>query len=348
MRNPHRSRPVFAAFAALAALALGAACDGRPAQSQGTSRADAPPSPNEPLVAELDLSSGVPEAPAMQLFGPSRRRTHFDWVLALRALPDAANVRGLLVHVGPGIGLPRAAELGRLLGEARERGLPVVCHGDEYDQAALLLAAQGCSRTWVSPAGGVDAVGIAMELVFMRELFEKLHVQVDMLQVGKYKGAAEPFTRDDSSPEARASYQRALGSIRHAWIDGITQGKKNPRARGGGGRRPLLGARRQGGGADRRGGLRQRGPRGRDATRGGLVRVVALRRGRGAWSLPRESASSCARSPEAKGWVCPTSPWCAPPGPSPWPPRARPSAAPRASPRAISAPCCTTSRATSP
>jgi protease-4 len=228
MRNPHRSRPVFAAFAALAALALGAACDGRPAQSQGTSRADAPPSPNEPLVAELDLSSGVPEAPAMQLFGPSRRRTHFDWVLALRALPDAANVRGLLVHVGPGIGLPRAAELGRLLGEARERGLPVVCHGDEYDQAALLLAAQGCSRTWVSPAGGVDAVGIAMELVFMRELFEKLHVQVDMLQVGKYKGAAEPFTRDDSSPEARASYQRALGSIRHAWIDGITQGKKNP------------------------------------------------------------------------------------------------------------------------
>jgi protease-4 len=238
MRNPHRSRPVFAAFAALAALALGAACDGRPAQSQGTSRADAPPSPNEPLVAELDLSSGVPEAPAMQLFGPSRRRTHFDWVLALRALPDAANVRGLLVHVGPGIGLPRAAELGRLLGEARERGLPVVCHGDEYDQAALLLAAQGCSRTWVSPAGGVDAVGLAMRSsLFMRtELLRRGSRSTSTcFQVGKYKGAERALhPRRRRAPRPARRYQRALARpSAHAWLDGITQGQEAPRWRAG-------------------------------------------------------------------------------------------------------------------
>lgn len=229
-RRPHRCAAL--PFLALLGALFGVGCEGRPVRAEATATDPGGPHPNEPVVGEIDLASGVPEAASAQLFGPSRQRTHFDWVERLRALPDDPNVRGLLVHVGPGIGLPRAAELGRLLGEARERGTPVVCHGDEYDQAALLLAAQGCSRTWVSPAGGVDAVGIAMELVFLKELFEKLHVEVDMLQVGKYKGAAEPFTRNDSSPEARESYQRALGSLRRAWIDGITQGRKRPELAG--------------------------------------------------------------------------------------------------------------------
>ena len=101
-----------------------------------------------------------------------------------------------------------------------------MCHADEYNNATVLLSAVGCSRVWVSPAGGVDAVGISAQMLYAARLLHRLHVTADFLQVGKYKGAEEPFTREGPSPEARASLEQALGGMRQAWLDAITQGRK--------------------------------------------------------------------------------------------------------------------------
>lgn len=186
--------------------------------------------PNEPLVAELDLAQGAPETPTAGLFGPSSGRTYFDWLMELRDLAKRDNVKGIFVRLGSGsdLGLARAQELGGLLATLRAAGKPVVCHANDYDQPTLLFVSKACDEIWLSPAGGVDAVGLAFELVFMRELLDKLHIEVDMLQVGKYKGANESLTRDSVSPEARESYKRALSGLREAWIGGITEGRKRP------------------------------------------------------------------------------------------------------------------------
>ena len=42
---------------------------------------------------------------------------------------------------------------------------------------------------------------LVLGLMFWAGLFEKLHIQADMVQVGKFKGAAEPYTRTEASPE---------------------------------------------------------------------------------------------------------------------------------------------------
>ena len=117
-------------------------------------------------------------------------------------------------------------EIGELLGRVRAK-VPVVCHADDYNNTSMYVAAAGCSRIWVSPAGGVETVGIAAQLLFARSLFDKLDVSVDFLQVGKFKGAEEPFTRDAPSPEARASLEGTLRSLRAAWVKGITEGRSS-------------------------------------------------------------------------------------------------------------------------
>ena len=43
----------------------------------------------------------------------------------------------------------------------------------------------------LSPAGSVDTYGIAAQLMFGRELLDRLGVQVDFIQVGKFKGAED-------------------------------------------------------------------------------------------------------------------------------------------------------------
>jgi len=219
---------------AIAGAFAASGCEGRKpssttkAEPAAASSASPSSATGSGVLAELDFTRGVPEEVATPLFGTAARRSHLDLARVLRSL-DASPSKGIFVRLGSAtIGLAVSQEIGTRLGAFRKRGVPVVCHADGYENATMLLAAMGCSRIWVSPAGGVDTIGLAAQLLYGRSLLDRLHVAVDFLQIGKYKGAEEPFTRDGPSPEARASLVGALGGMRTAWLDGITKGRDKP------------------------------------------------------------------------------------------------------------------------
>lgn len=221
-----------AAAALLAVAASVAACEGRPPQGEPSSEPEGArgASLDGAMIAEIDLTRGAPEAAPTSLFGAPQRRSHTDLVRALRDLARTSEraPKGLFVRIGTAsTGLARAFEVGSLLGAIRKQK-PVVCHADEYDNGTLLLAAKGCTKLWLSPAGEVDSVGIAAQLLYANKLLERLHVGVDFLQVGKYKGAEETFTRDGPSPEARETLEGALRGMRAAWVTGISEGRGSP------------------------------------------------------------------------------------------------------------------------
>jgi protease-4 len=229
-RGPLRT-PLLA-LACAASLALG--CEGR--APRGASELETEPAaplgpPGTPgnSVIELDLAGGVPEEVRAPLFGSAPRRAHVDLVRVLRSLAAGTPPKGLFVRLGTAtLNLAVAQEIGELLGALRGKGVPIVCHADEYGNGTLLVAARACSSIWLSPAGEVDSIGISAQLLYGRSLLDRLHVGVDFLQVGKYKGAEEPFTRDGPSPEARATLEGALRGMRSAWLAGIAEGRKKP------------------------------------------------------------------------------------------------------------------------
>jgi protease-4 len=171
----------------------------------------------------FDLSAGIPEQPPSGFLGLPTNLPAFDDLLReVEHLDRDKDVRGLLVRLGGArIGLAQAIEIGSML-EALGARLPVYCHADELGNGTLYLAVRACKRVWLSPAGVVDSVGLAAQLVFFHKLLaDELGLDVDFLQVGKYKGAEEPFTRDGPSPEARASLESTLAGLRAAWLDGM-------------------------------------------------------------------------------------------------------------------------------
>ncbi|MDP9000527.1 MAG: S49 family peptidase, partial [Myxococcota bacterium] len=213
------------AFALLLLAGLTIACEGRPRVSSVDPSHDEPR--NGPTIVVLDLSEGVPEqAPTGFLGLPSKGSSLEDLVSQVELLRRDPHVRGVLVRLGTAsIGLARATEIGAMLQRVGDK-LPVWCHSDDLGNATMYIVARGCKRIWVSPGGTVDAVGIAAQLVYFHKLLaDELGLDVDFLQVGKYKGAEEPFTRDGPSPEALASLQTALVDIRAAWLDGIRTGR---------------------------------------------------------------------------------------------------------------------------
>jgi protease-4 len=205
---------------ALGALTLiGASCDGRKGfSSKGFGLADA-------TVLEFNLSKGVSERGASTLFGPLPDTSYADLLAQLRQV-DANETKGIFIRLGTAnLSLAHAEELGRRFKSLRDQNVTVTCHADDLDNSTLFFFARACSNIWVTPTGGVDSVGIAFQLMFAKSLLDKLGVGVDFLQVGKFKGAQEPYTRDEPSPEARQSVEEALSNVRAAWISGLEEGR---------------------------------------------------------------------------------------------------------------------------
>lgn len=214
--------------AALVLALLGAGCEGRP-RPEGTTTEPKPPRTG-PAIATLDLSGGVPEQESQGFFGPVGRKKSFDELL--RAIHDIENDKkmvAVLVKFGSSsIGAARSQEIGERLEKLKAKK-KVYCHGDAFSNATIMAAARGCTSIYVSPAGEVETVGLAAQILYMRRLLaDELHLSIDMLQVGKFKGAEEPLTRDGPSPEARASLTGVLVDMRASWVDTITKGRTKP------------------------------------------------------------------------------------------------------------------------
>jgi len=202
------------------------ACEGRARVASGGSGAHASEH-GGPFVAVLDLSDGIPEQPPTGWLGLGSRGASFDqFVREAEALGRSRDMRAVLVKLGAArIGLARASEAGAILATLRAK-VPVWCHGDDYSNGTLALAALGCARVWASPASSIDAIGIAAQTIYFHKLLaDDLGLEVDFLQVGRFKGAEEPFTRDGPSPEARQSLETTLADMRGVWIDSVNGGR---------------------------------------------------------------------------------------------------------------------------
>jgi len=218
--------PLLVVAAGVVAIAASTACDGRRRATASAGATHDEPRAG-PAIAVLDLSDGVPEQPRAGLLGLSSKGPSFDDLVHEDArLGRDKDVRGILVRLGTArIGLARAQEIGTMLGMLGVK-VPVWCHADDLSNGTLYLAARACKRIWLSPATGVDAVGLAAQTMYFHKLLaDELGLDVDFLQVGKYKGAEEPFTRDGPSPEARASLQSTLSDMRTVWLDGLRQAR---------------------------------------------------------------------------------------------------------------------------
>ncbi len=221
-RPPRGRRRAIALVGLVAALAA-VGCEGRRRAETG----QAPQPRSGPALVTIDLSGGVPEVPPSGMLGLSPKRQTFDEALRVveKARKDSA-AKGILVRFGSAtMGLARAEELSAALARAKA-DKPVFCHAEGFTNATYFAAARGCSKIYVAPAGEVETIGLAAQIVYFRKLLvDELKLSVEILQVGKFKGAEEPLTRDGPSEEARASLEGVLSDLRETWLEGFRTGR---------------------------------------------------------------------------------------------------------------------------
>jgi protease-4 len=101
-----------------------------------------------------------------------------------------------------GAGFAMLREIGAALDRFRASGKDVLAVASGMTQAQYYLAAHA-DRILLHPQGAVLLEGLGRYRSYYKDLLDRLGVVVHLFRVGEYKSAAEPYVRNDSSPEAK-------------------------------------------------------------------------------------------------------------------------------------------------
>ncbi len=155
---------------------------------------------------EIDLGGSFPEhwLPGSPLDLRRRRRmNHRELLELLDVVARDPLIKTVVCRIRPGgMGLARTQEVARALERLRAAGKKTAALIDQAGTREFLLAAQ-CERRWLVPTGLLSLTGLSMELTYLRGLLDKADVAPDLLVAGKFKSAAETFTRTGASEAAR-------------------------------------------------------------------------------------------------------------------------------------------------
>jgi protease-4 len=138
----------------------------------------------------------------------------WDLTTAIRAAAGDARIGVLLIDTDDmgSAGQVKLEELASAIDEFRRSGKKIIAFGTYFLQNQYYLAAQA-DEVYLDPFGFVLLDGFDRYRMFYKDALEKLSVDMHLFRAGKFKSAAEPYTRRDMSPEDKeesAAYLQAL------------------------------------------------------------------------------------------------------------------------------------------
>jgi protease IV len=165
------------------------------------------------VIAHVRLFGAVHESPPEQvLFPQAGRKTLMDWLKRLARIRTDADVVAVALEIdSPSLSWAQAHELSDAI-ERLSQVKPVYAYLSGGGALSYLVA-QASSEVAMERTGTLQLVGLGAELLFFRGALDHLRLQPQMIQVGRYKGAAEPLTDREPSPEMLETYTRVLDDL---------------------------------------------------------------------------------------------------------------------------------------
>lgn len=107
----------------------------------------------------------------------------------------------------------------------KESGKFIIAYSEGYTQRAYYLASTA-DKIYLNPEGTIDFRGLASQTLFMKGALDKLGVEAQVIKVGTYKSAVEPFILDRMSDANREQVNSFLGSIYEHFIAQVAESRK--------------------------------------------------------------------------------------------------------------------------
>ncbi|NLO72122.1 MAG: signal peptide peptidase SppA [Porphyromonadaceae bacterium] len=190
-------------------------------------------SPNS--VYELELSGQLVERskddPFSGIFASSLGQSAIksiglDDVLSnIKKAKDDKNILGIYLNGGSlSGGFASFKEIRNALEDFKTSGKFIVAYADTYSQKNYYLSSVA-DKIYLNPLGMVELQGLAANLTFFKNTLDKLGVEMQVVKVGTYKSAVEPYIQTSMSEANKEQVTTFITSIWNNMVNDISDSR---------------------------------------------------------------------------------------------------------------------------
>ncbi|BAZ14675.1 signal peptide peptidase SppA, 67K type [Calothrix sp. NIES-4071] len=200
---------------------------------------DVSPVVKDKSVLVFDLSMNITDAAPSSsevfqevLSGSEEQRMTLRNVLdAIDKARTDKRIVGIYLDGTKGAGASSAAgfatlkEVRQALEKFRATGKKVIAYGMEWSEREYYVSSVA-DTVVVNPLGAMEVNGFSSQPMFLSGAFQKYGIGVQVVRVGKFKGAVEPYVLNKLSPENREQTQKLLDDVWSEWRSSVGGSRK--------------------------------------------------------------------------------------------------------------------------
>lgn len=156
----------------------------------------------------------------------------YDVIRSIQKAKADAHMSGIFIEFGAGFhaGFANIQDLREAIIDFKKSGKFVYAYSEIYTERNYYLASTA-DKVFLDPSGELIFNGMSVNITFFKSMLDKLGIEMQVFKAGKFKGAVEPFIREDLSPENEEQINVYLTSLYGTFIKGISESRKIDTAR---------------------------------------------------------------------------------------------------------------------
>ncbi|MCX2574843.1 signal peptide peptidase SppA [Pedobacter sandarakinus] len=148
-----------------------------------------------------------------------------DLLKSLKRAKTDDNIKCLYLSVSsPNAGFATMREVRNALIDFKKSHKKIIAYSEVYTQGAYYLASVA-DKIYLNPEGALEFKGFSSELTFFKGTLEKVGVEMQVIRVGNYKSAVEPFILDKMSDYNRKQVTAYVGGLYNTFLADIAQSR---------------------------------------------------------------------------------------------------------------------------
>ena len=149
-----------------------------------------------------------------------------DIVSRIKAAKTDSNIKGIYLNVSSvGTGFATMKAIREALLDFKTSDKFILAYSDVMSQKGYYLNSVA-DEIYLHPQGTLDFRGLATSVMFYKEALDKLGIDMQVLKVGTYKSAVEPFILNSMSEANKEQVNSYLNSIYSTFLKDISSVKK--------------------------------------------------------------------------------------------------------------------------
>ncbi|MFN4083226.1 MAG: signal peptide peptidase SppA [Bacteroidia bacterium] len=171
-------------------------------------------------ILELDLSYDIPERSGNNMFSSgfsgfgSTTIGLNDIILNIKKAAENDNIKGIKLTCGlwPSDYATLNEIRNELIAFKTNSGKFIIAYGEFMDEHSYYVASVA-DKIYLNPAGQILLNGFSSQVIYLKNMLDKIGVEPQLIRHGKYKSAGEPFITDKMSSENRQQIETYLGNL---------------------------------------------------------------------------------------------------------------------------------------